>query len=220
MSTEAVIVENGNSALIPSLNGVKLGEITSGYLNLRQKLWIRYYLETQHGENAARLAGYKGSRATLRSISSENLTKPAIKAELNRLLNPIADAQEVLQRLTKHSRSSISQVLDKDGSFDLQTAKDQNSDDLIKKLKITRKVRIDAITKERTEEVTHDLELHDAQAATVHLAKVHGLMIDRQQLEQINPRELAEELFSVMKAASERQRFEQAQAVSLIESGE
>ena len=88
-----------------------------------------------------------------------------------------------MQRLTKQSRARISDVLTDAGEFDLQTAKDNDADDLIKKLKI-RKTRRTTAQGETIDEVTQDVELHDAQTATAHLAKVHKLLTDRVEVEQ------------------------------------
>lgn len=172
-------------------------------LTFKQKSFIRYYLETKNGTEAARLAGYAGNNATLGQVAYENLRKPEVRAELTKLINPIADAQEVLARLSKHSRASIADVLDASGSFDLAYAKANHSDDLIKKLKIKRRI-IPVKDGEPEVEITHELELHDAQAATVHLAKHHGLLADRSENINVNidlaPQDLAQILQGALSA--------------------
>lgn len=187
-------------------------------LTLRQKRFIRYYVETLNATKAARLAGYSGNAVTLASVGCENLRKPQIVAEINRLCNPIADAEEVLQRLTKHSRARISDVLTDTGEFDLQTAKDNDADDLIKKLKF-RKTRRTTPQGETIEEVTQDVELHDAQTATVQLARVHKLLTDRVEVEQVSdPRKLAQEMLSAL--AELRQQQQQQQKVLTNSNGD
>ena len=130
-------------------------QIDGPSLTLRQKRFVRYYVETCNATEAARLAGYSGNDVTLASVGYENLRKSKILAEIERLGNPIADAEEVLHRLTKRSRARISDVLTDAGEFDLQTAKDNDADDLIKKLKI-RKTRRTTAQGESIEEVTHE----------------------------------------------------------------
>jgi len=51
-------------------------------LTTKQELFIASYLENFNATEAATKAGYRGSNATLRSVGSENLTKPNIKAAI------------------------------------------------------------------------------------------------------------------------------------------
>lgn len=64
---------------------------SSQKLNSRQRKFVEVY--DGNGTEAARLAGYSGDDATLRSIASENLTKPniaeAIKARESKELAPL-----------------------------------------------------------------------------------------------------------------------------------
>lgn len=148
---------------------------TERNLTLKQKKFVKYYIQTGNGPEAAELAGYGGDAASLKSIASENLSKPTIQEAIKRLCDPIADAEEVLARLTKYSRSSIADVLTETGSFDVQTAKENGVDDLIKSLKFDKE----------TGNITN-LEIHDAHEATRDLARIHGLFIDRTQSETVN----------------------------------
>lgn len=144
-------------------------------LTIRQKSFIHHFIATRNATKSAELAGYTGSYETLKQTGSENLAKPYIRAEITRLLNPIADAEEIVARLTKYSRSSIADVLDGSGEFDIEYAKANLSDDLIKKLKIKRRI-IPVKDGEPETEITHEIELHDAKDATIQLAKIHKLM--------------------------------------------
>lgn len=158
----------------------------SNSLTPKQKLFIKFYLQTSNGTESARLAGYAGNDVTLGAVASENLRKPLIRSELTRIFNPIADAEEVLARLTKYSRSSIADVLDGSGAFDIDYAKANHSDDLIKKLKIKRRI-IPVKDGEPEVEVTHELEIHDAKDATIQLAKVHKLLTERLEVKDTTP---------------------------------
>lgn len=55
-------------------------------LTQKQQAFINAYIGEANGNGtqAARLAGYKGSDDTLRSVARENLTKPHIAAEIER----------------------------------------------------------------------------------------------------------------------------------------
>lgn len=73
----------------------------------KQKAFIEYYLETLNATEAARLAGYKGNYATLRSIGSENLTKPNIADEIeHRFKNMAMEADEALARVAMMARGA------------------------------------------------------------------------------------------------------------------
>jgi len=55
-------------------------------LSLKQSMFISAYLGEANGNatEAAKLAGYTGNRNTLKAMGQENLTKPYIKAEIDR----------------------------------------------------------------------------------------------------------------------------------------
>ena len=72
-------------------------------LTKKQKRFVQEYLIDLNATAAARRAGY--SEKTARCIGNENLTKPAIKAEIDRELakiqsDRIATADEVMRYLT------------------------------------------------------------------------------------------------------------------------
>ncbi len=74
-------------------------------LKPKQKLFVEYYLQTWNASVAAKKAGYRGSYATLRSIGSENLTKPNIKAGISkRLEETTMESNEILSRLASMAR--------------------------------------------------------------------------------------------------------------------
>lgn len=57
-------------------------EDAGGALTLKQRRFLRAYLETGNATEAARQAGYKGSDDTLAALGSRNLRKPAIAAAI------------------------------------------------------------------------------------------------------------------------------------------
>jgi phage terminase small subunit len=88
-------------------------------LTLKQRRFIIAYLGVSNGNatDAARRAGYETDYDTLRSIGSENLTKPNIARVIARMLDEEAmPAREVLARLSRHARSSIADLFDTGGS--------------------------------------------------------------------------------------------------------
>lgn len=153
-------------------------------LTAKQKLFVEYYLQTWNAAQAAKAAGYKGSYATLRSIGSENLTKPNILAEIERRFKEIAmSSEEVMARLSGMARAfdvadyiefRETYAINKDGDeyftgYDMQVDLDRLQADgyshLIKKVKSTSR--------------GIEVEWHDQMAALVHLGKYHKLFIER-----------------------------------------
>lgn len=134
---------------------------------------------------AARIAGYKGDDNTLSSVGYENLRKPDIATVVLERLNEAAmSANEVLARLSKHARGRLVDLLNEDGQFDLALAEERGVADLLKKLKVrtnTRRTR----EGEEIEDVSYEYEIHDPQAALVHLGKFHKLFAER--VEHSNP---------------------------------
>lgn len=86
-------------------------------LTEKQKAFCEYYIASTNATEAAKKAGY--SEKTAKSVGSENLTKPDIKAYIDERLkemqdNRIADAEEVLTYLSRVMRG-----VEKD-QFDLE----------------------------------------------------------------------------------------------------
>lgn len=125
-------------------------------------LYVQYWNATQ----AAIEAGY--SKKTAYEIGYENLKKPEVQAEIQRVMDEVAmDAKEVLARLTAEARSSLAElvepydvpILDRDGalagyrqSFRLKPAAFEKYGYLIKSISPTRSGDF-------------RFELHDAQKA-------------------------------------------------------
>jgi phage terminase small subunit len=141
-----------------------------------QKAFADHWLLTRNGTQSAGLAGYAGNDAQLAVQASDNLKLPKIQAYLNQTLKlHLMSSDEVLKRLSKQARASIADVLTDEGEFDLDYAKSQGSDDLIRKLKIRKRI-IPVRDGESETEITHELELHNSQTALELMAKHHGLL--------------------------------------------
>lgn len=142
-------------------------------LNNKQRAFIEHYLACWNATQAAREAGY--SEKTARAIGAENLTKPDIKAEINRRLSELkADADEVLTRLTAHARGSMEDLMDLENNLSLGAARANGALRLVKKLK-----EHSWTDKDGEQHRTREVELHDAQAALVQLGRHHKLFVDR-----------------------------------------
>lgn len=146
----------------------------------KQKLFADYYIgeANLNATRAAIMAGY--SEKTARSIGHENLTKPDISEYIEKRLDEYAmTSKEVLAGLTTEAKGSIKDVFEKDGSFDFEAMCERGADKLVKKLKIKKTVRKERGSDDEIEEITHEVELYDAQSAKVHIGKARGLFVDR-----------------------------------------
>src|SRR5262245_1998959 len=145
-------------------------------LSDKQRAFIEHYLTCWNASEAARRAGY--SAKTAASIGHENLTKPEIAHAIDaRLAELKMSADEVLTRLADHARCSLEDFLSPGGNLDLAKARDGGKLHLIKKHRETRRY-----FKGELSEETVEIELHDAQAALVHLGKHHKLFTDKQEI--------------------------------------
>ncbi len=147
---------------------------------IKQKGFINAYILCLNATEAARRAGYKGDYGTLRAIGSENLTKPNIRAEIDRIFNKTTmSAGEVLARLTAQARGDLYDVLDPaTNTVDWKHASDLGITHLIH----TAKQRtVISVSKDGEESETHTLEvkLYSSQEALKVLAKYHVLLTDR-----------------------------------------
>lgn len=148
-------------------------------LSPKQRAFVEAYLTTWNATEAARQAGY--SERSNRSIGSENLTKPNIRAVIEKRLDEkTMQTDEILARLTEHARGDMGDFLDIGSmgfSVDLNRAKEQGITRLIKKVKMRTTT---TLSKEGVETETHDIEieLYDAHAALVDLGRHRKLFTD------------------------------------------
>lgn len=72
-------------------------------LSVKQEKFLDAYLGEANGNGtkAAQLAGYKGSLQTLKSVASENLTKPDIAKEIEKRLRTTMTGEQVLKELSE-----------------------------------------------------------------------------------------------------------------------
>jgi phage terminase small subunit len=79
-------------------------------LSHKQDLFINHYLE--NGGNATKAAinaGYKGSNDTLRAIARENLTKPHICAEIDKVRQSIKDQSIITAQVKREKLWQVAQ---------------------------------------------------------------------------------------------------------------
>jgi len=137
----------------------------------KERLFVFEYLACWNGTEAARRAKYDGAYHTLRTIASENLRKPHIRALIDAKIKEKAmSADEVLARLADIARGSMVDFITVNGStrIDFKKAQELGALHLIKSFS---KIK-----------GGYKIELYDAQAALVQLGKALGVLIERQDI--------------------------------------
>jgi phage terminase small subunit len=149
-------------------------------LNNKQRVFVEHYLATWNATEAAKRAGY--SEKTAYAQGHRLLKNAEVQAALAERIEGLkAGADEVLLRLAAHSRGSMDDFIGSMDRIDIEKARALGVMPLVKKLK----QRTMTISKSQGEDIeTHEieLELYDAQAATVQLGKYHRLFVDRQEV--------------------------------------
>jgi phage terminase small subunit len=138
-------------------------------LTFKQRAFIEYYLTSWNAAEAARLAGY--SEKSARVIGPENLTKPAVRSEIDRRLQAMSmSADEVLVRLSQQASSTMADFIDVEWGIpkiNLKKAAAAGKLHLLKKVSYDKEGRLSGI------------ELHDSQSALIQLGRYHKLFTDR-----------------------------------------
>lgn len=137
----------------------------------KQQAFIDEYLKCWNATEAAIRAGY--SEKTAYSIGHENLNKPDIAEEIQRRVSERAmSADEVLIRLAEQARGAVEEFIDVQANlpfFDWERLQESGKLHLIKKIKYNSDGR-------------PEVEFYDAQAALVHIGRVHGLFTDKREV--------------------------------------
>lgn len=147
-------------------------------LSPKQQLFISEYLIDFNATRAAQRAGYKGSDNTLAVTGHGLLRNPKVdEAIRTRLSETAMRADEVLRRLAEIARADLGEWLTDDGEIDIAAMKAAGKTNMLRKVKRTR--RSGETQQGNTwEETTVEVELHDQQAALVHLGKHHKLFVE------------------------------------------
>lgn len=142
-------------------------------LTALQQKFIAEYLQCFNASEAARRAGYSPNAAGQQGYS--NLRHPEIAEVINKYFDDyMMDAKEALTRLSDMARGTIEDFVDVDPNLDrafflnFNKAKENGKLHLIKKLKYNINGH-------------PEIELHDAQAALIQIAKHHGLLKEEAQ---------------------------------------
>ena len=145
-------------------------------LNPKQRAFIEHYLTCWNASEAARRAGY--SAHTANEQGARLLANVSVKAAIERRIGELrATADEVLLRLASHSRATMSDFFKR---VPVPSTADTDAWELILDLdKAEQLGKMHLVKKYKAGAEGVSVELHDAQAATVQLAKVLGLFVER-----------------------------------------
>ena len=135
-------------------------------LTSKRQVFIEEYLKCWNASEAARRAGYRGKANV---VGPRLLANVSIKEKIEqRIKELVMETDEVLLRLADQARTDMGPfVIEGDDNLilDWEKLKEAGLTHLVKSLTPTR--------------YGTKIELHDAQAALVHLARSHGMFKDR-----------------------------------------
>lgn len=151
-------------------------------LTNKQRVFVAEYLRDFNATQAAIRAGY--SARTAFSIGPENLKKPLVAQAIQKEISERAmKADEVLLRLAQHARGDLADFVDITSvsfALDLQGAKDKGITHLIKKFRQRTTTYLSKSDSTEDREITEtEIELHDPQAALIHLGRHLKLFSDK-----------------------------------------
>lgn len=140
-------------------------------LTAQQELFVEEYIKCRKGAEAARRAGYSPNSAKV--TASRLLTNANVLKEIEERTKANAmGLDEALSRLADFARADLGQWLSDDGAVDIAAMKRAGATHFIRKVKRTEKSGVTATGGEWTE-VTGEVELYDALAATKFIADLH-----------------------------------------------
>lgn len=143
--------------------------IPNGEMTVRQRRFCDEYLRTMNQTRAAINAGY--SERSAYDTAYDLMKNPKIRRYIDTRLDELAlGSDEVLARLTTHARASLDNFFNDRGEIDLTTPQARDHAHLLKKIKVT---------EHKNGNRTIEIELHDPQAALVHLGRYHKLFTDK-----------------------------------------
>jgi hypothetical protein len=127
------------------------------------------FLQCWDYKEAAIAVGY--SARTARRWGKEMLTHPRVLGYIWRRLRELQmETDEILVRITEQARGIYGNYINPDGTFNLEQFTADGKGHLIKKITMSRGV-------------VSSIEFYDAQTALTLMARYHGLLVDRSEVE-------------------------------------
>lgn len=182
--------------------------MTEQGLTDKQRMFVLEYLKCWNATRAAIKAGYP--KRSARAMGYENLTKPYIREEINKhLAGKVMEADEVLARLAEHARGDLSVFINENGYADLSSEEAREKFYLLKKVKVKQHKEgrgEDAIVVDEIE-----IELHDPQAALVHIGRHFKLFTDNMEVDDKRHGKYLEALNTFMEQSNPKSTKEDTQ---------
>ncbi len=172
-------------------------------LDDKQRAFVGFYLQCWNAAEAARMAGYPANSA--RQRGHENVTNRYIRAEIESRLSEIAmQADEVLARLANHARGDLSAFITRKGTIDLNSIEAREKFYLLKKARVKQRREAKGTKKFVVEET--EIELHDPQAALVHIGRHLKLFTDKLEVDDsgLTDEQRADRIVAILDAARTR----------------
>ncbi|KKN42779.1 hypothetical protein LCGC14_0709890 [marine sediment metagenome] len=160
-----------------------------GGLTGKEALFVFYYPGSANcnATEAAKLAGYTGSRATLQATGAKLMTKPKIKAAILKRFDELsAPGEEIIARMTADARGSMLPLV----KFD---EKGRPQVHLTAELLLEFGTLIKTIDCDPETGYIRKLTLNDGQAARRDLAKIRKLMSDAPEVNILNLQDLSDD---------------------------
>ena len=152
-------------------------------LTPKELTFIQNYCAYGNGSKAAREAGY--SLRSAHDIAFKLLKKAEIRDSISSFLDEHAMSKaEIIDRLSMIARGSVEHFLQREDGrvwVDISDPATERHLPLIKKIRQRTERIVDREGKEITNVYT-EIELHDAMAALVHIARIHGMFVDRHEV--------------------------------------
>jgi hypothetical protein len=147
-------------------------------LTLRERLYVYHRLKGEYGYRAVFLAGFPCKNDNVARVKATKLEqRPLVRAALDAAVEAAMPADEVKVRLSEHARADVTDILA--GCYSLECTPDgqaYRTFDVVKARRLGLGHLVKSVTPTRYGD---KVELHDSQAALVHLGRHHKLWVDR-----------------------------------------
>ena len=143
-------------------------------IDAKEEAFVEHLLTGCHGAEAARRAGYGGLVA---KAAWQIQRRPRVQQLIRDRLRELGvEANEVIRTLANQMRGDLTDLLQDDGTFNMDYARSTGLTPLIKKMRVKERVIRDTSGKDTNEiERTTELEIYSAQEAAKKLADILGL---------------------------------------------
>ena len=180
---------------------------TSAYdaLKPQHRLWVDCYCRTWNQTLATMQSGFTQNYDSARTQGSVIFAMPNIQRALAERFAAIQmSTDELLARQATLARGTISPFIAEDGTVDLTSEDAKNNLHLIRRIRTRRRIESGEDNHE-AETVDVDIEIHDPQRAIETLARVSGLLRDRQEQNiTIDISAMTERVIGMLQAAQQR----------------